>query len=129
MVAALLMLCFGGLSVLVCVPANWVLWLLTGRELPLGWMLSLSLASLFLYGALSLFCQRMQGAAGLWAAPLCWILLSLALLIRPHISAWLTAVPAAVFCLLAAAGIILYLAELRRFCRRPMEGGASYALR
>lgn len=54
----------------------------TGRELPLGWMLSLSLASLFLYGALSLFCQRMQGAAGLWAAPLCWILLSLALLIR-----------------------------------------------
>ena len=33
------------------------------------------------------------------------------------------------FCLLAAAGITLYLMELRRFCRRPMEGGVSYALR
>jgi hypothetical protein len=32
-------------------------------------------------------------------------------------------------CLLAAAGITLYLLELRCFCRRPMEGGVSYALR
>ena len=30
---------------------------------------------------------------------------------------------------LAAAGITMYLLELRRFCRRPMEGGVSYALR
>ena len=36
---------------------------------------------------------------------------------------------AAVFCLLATAGITMYLLELRRFCRRPMEGGVSYALR
>ena len=34
-----------------------------------------------------------------------------------------------IFCLLAAAGITLYLLELRCFCRRPMEGGVSYALR
>ena len=34
-----------------------------------------------------------------------------------------------VFCLLAAVGITGYLLELRRFCRRPMEGGVSYALR
>ena len=54
MVAALRMLCFGGVSVLVCVPANMLLWALTGREMPLAWMLALSLASLFLYGALSL---------------------------------------------------------------------------
>ena len=52
MVAALQMLCFGGVSVLVCVPANMLLWTFTGQEMPLGWMLALSLASLFLYGAL-----------------------------------------------------------------------------
>ena len=129
MVAALRMLCFGGLSVLVCVPANWVLWLLTGRELPLGWMLSLSLASLFLYGALSLFCQRLRGMAGLFGAPACWVLLGLVPLFWPRAAAWLTAIPTVVFCLLAAAGITMYLLELRRFCRRPMEGGLSYALR
>ena len=129
MVAALRMLCFGGVSVLVCVPADLLLWALTGREMPLGWMLALSLASLFLYGALSLLCQRLRGPAGWLAAPAGWILLGLVPLIWPRAAAWLTAVPAAVFCLLAAAGITLYLMELRRFCRRPMEGGASYALR
>ena len=111
MVAALQMLCFGGVSVLVCVPANMLLWTFTGQEMPLGWMLALSLASLFLYGALSLLCQRL--------IPLIW----------PRTAEWLTAIPTVVFCLLAAAGITLYLLELRCFCRRPMEGGVSYALR
>lgn len=60
------MLCFGGVSVLVCVPANMLLWTFTGQEMPLGWMLALSLASLFLYGALSLLCQRLRGPAGGW---------------------------------------------------------------
>ena len=129
MVAALRMLGFGGVSVLVCVPANLLLWVLTGREMSLGWMLALSLASLFLYGALSLLCQRLQGTAGWLAAPVCWILLGLVPLIWPRAAEWLTAVPTVVFCLLAAAGITLYLMELRRFCRRPMEGGVSYAFR
>ena len=129
MVAALRMLGFGGVSVLVCVPANLLLWVLTGREMSLGWMLALSLASLFLYGALSLLCQRLQGTAGWLAAPVCWILLGLVPLIWPRAAEWLTAVPTVVFCLLAAAGITMYLLELRRFCRRPMEGGVSYAFR
>ena len=129
MVAALRMLCFGGGSVLVCVPANLLLWMLTGREMPLGWMLALSLASLFLYGALSLLCQRLRGPAGWVAAPVGWVMLGLIPLIWPRAAEWLTAVPTVVFCLLAAAGITIYLLELRRFCRRPMEGGVSYALR
>lgn len=129
MMAALRMLCFGGASVVICVPANILLWVLTGKEAPLGWMLSLSLASLFLYGALSLLCQRMRGIAGLLGAPVCWVLLGLVPLIWPRAAEWLAAIPTVVFCLLAAAGITLYLLELRRFCRRPMEGGFSYALR
>lgn len=129
MVAALRMLGFGGVSVLLCVPANWTLWLLTGQERSFGWMLALSLASLFLYGALSLLCQRLRGPAGWLAAPVCWVLLGLVPLIWPRAAEWLTAVPAVVFCLLAAAGIAMYLLELRRFCRHPMEGGVSYAFR
>ena len=129
MVAALQMLCFGGVSVLVCVPANMLLWTFTGQEMPLGWMLALSLASLFLYGALSLLCQRLRGPAGWLAAPVCWATLGLVPLIWPRAAEWLTAVPTVLFCLLAAAGITLYLLELRCFCRRPMEGGVSYALR
>ena len=50
-------------------------------------------------------------------------------LIWPRTAEWLTAIPTVVFCLLAADGITLYLLELRCFCRRPMEGGVSYALR
>ena len=129
MLTALRMLGFGGLSVLVCVPANWALWLLTGQRQSLGWMLSLSLASLFLYGALSLICQRLRGTAGWLGAPACWVLLGLVPLIWPRAAECLTAIPAVVFCLLAAAGATLYLLELRRFCRRPVEGGISYALR
>ena len=94
-----------------------------------GDCLALSLASLFLYGALSLLCQRLRGPARWVAAPVCWVLLGLVPLIWPRAAEWLTAIPAAVFCLLATAGITLYLLELRRFCRRPMEGGVSYALR
>jgi len=119
----------GGVSVLVCVPANMLLWTFTGQEMPLGWMLALSLASLFLYGALSLLCQRLRGPTGWLAAPTGWVLMGLIPLIWPRTAEWLTAIPTVVFCLLAAAGITLYLLELRCFCRRPMEGGVSYALR
>ena len=129
MVVALRMLGFGGVSVLLCVPANGALWLLTGQERFFGWMLALSLASLFLYGALALRCQRLRGPAGWVAAPVGWVMLGLIPLIGPRAAEWLTAGPTVVFCLLAAAGITLYLLELRRFCRRPMEGGVSYALR
>ena len=129
MVAALRMLGFGGVSVLLCVPANGALWLLTGQERSFGWMLALSLASQFLYGALSLVCQRLRGPARWLAAPVGWVLLGLVPLIWPRAAEWLTAVPTLVFCLLAAAGIAMYLLELRRFCRRPMEGGVCYALR
>ena len=129
MVVALRMLGFGGVSVLLCVPANGALWLLTGQERSFGWMLALSLASLFLYGALSLLCQRLRGPAGWLAAPAGWGLLGLVPLIWSRAAEWLTAIPAVVFCLLAAAGIAMYLVELRRFCRRPMEGGVSDALR
>ena len=57
------------------------------------------------------------------------VLMGLIPLIWPRTAEWLTAIPTVVFCLLAAAGITLYLLELRCFCRRPMEGGVSYALR
>lgn len=93
MVAALQMLCFGGVSVLVCVPANMLLWTFTGQEMPLGWMLALSLASLFLYGALSLLCQRLRGPAGWLAAPTGWVLMGLIPLIWPRTAEWLTASP------------------------------------
>ena len=129
MLAALRMLGFGGASVLLCVPTNWALWMLTGQEQSFGWILALSLACLVLYGALSLLCQRLRGLGGWLAAPVGWVLLGLVPLIWPRAAEWLTAIPTAVFCLLTAAGITLYLLELRRFCRCPMEGGVSYALR
>ena len=90
---------------------------------------ALFLFSPLLYATLSLLCQRLRGPAGWLAAPVCWATLGLVPLIWPRAAEWLTAVPTVLFCLQAAAGITMYLLELRRFCRRPMQGGVSYALR
>ena len=127
MLAALRMLCFGGASVAVCVPISLTVWQLSNGALSLGWALSLSLSSLFLYGALSLFCQRMRGWPGLLGAPCAWAGAVAVLMLWEKTAFCLAAVPAAAFCLAAAGGIVLYLMELRRFCRRPVEGGISYA--
>ena len=51
------MLVFGGVAVVLCVPGNLLLWQLRGGQDSLLWMLALSFSSLFLYAALSLFCQ------------------------------------------------------------------------
>ena len=129
MVNALRMLCFGAASVLVCVPANLLVWIMSGRLYSLSWMLSLSLSGLFLYGALSLFCLRLRGAAGTLAAPAVWLAAGMVPILWPTAAEWLNTVPTVVFCLLCGAALALYLAELRCFCRRCVEGGFSYAVR
>ena len=129
MVNALRVLCFGAASVLVCVPANLLVWIMSGRLYSLSWMLSLSLSGLFLYGALSLFCLRLRGAAGTLAAPAVWLAAGMVPVLWPTAAEWLNTVPTVVFCLLCGAALALYLAELRCFCRRCVEGGFSYAVR
>ena len=128
-VSALRMLCFGAASVLVCVPANLLLWSVSGYLQPLGWMLALSLSSLFLYGTLSLLCLRLRGIVGILAAPIIWLIIGMVLLMCPPAAEWLNTVPTIVFCLIFVGTLILYLREMRRFCRRYIEGGFSYALR
>ena len=125
---ALRMLIFGGASVLVCVPANGLLWYLASGKVPLSWMVALSVSSLCLYGALSLYCLRLRGMAGLLTAPAVWTVLGIIPLLWERAARWLNEVPTVLFCLLAAASLALYFAELRRFCRRPAEGGSVYAL-
>ena len=92
-------------------------------------LLSLSLSGLFLYGALSLFCLRLRGAAGTLAAPAVWLAAGMVPILWPTAAEWLNTVPTVVFCLLCGAALALYLAELRCFCRRCVEGGFSYAVR
>lgn len=129
MVDALRMLCFAAVSVLIGVPAELLLWRAAGCRWPLSWTLSLALSGLFLYGALSLYCLRLRGAGRLLAAPALWLAGGAAAPRWRSAAAFLEAVPPAVFCLIAAAALALYLMELRRFCRRPMEGGLFCALR
>lgn len=125
---ALRMLIFGSVSVLVCVPANLLLWYLAGGEVSLFWMIALSVSSLCLYGVVSLYCLRLRGIAGLLAAPAVWSALGTVPLLWERAARWLNGVPAVLFCLLTAAALVLYVLELRRFCRRYTEGGTIYAL-
>lgn len=121
-VTALRMAVFGGGSVLVWVPVNLWLWKAMGGELPLSWMLGVSLSSLFLYGLLSLACLERRGR--LVAPPVIWAALGGLLLVWDGASAWLMALPGAVFLVLAGGALALYLLELRRFCLGRRRGEA-----
>ena len=124
---ALRMLVFGSMSVVICVPVDGLLWALTHGAPSLLWMFGLSCSSLFLYGALSLLFQRLRRLPGLMAAPAAWAVLGAVPLCSERAAAWLTQLPTAVFFLLAAAGLALYLLELRRYCLHQTEGGSAYA--
>ena len=121
-VSALRMVVFGGGSVLVCVPVNLWLWRAMGGELPLSWMLGVSLSSLFLYGLLALACLERRGRGRLVAPPVIWGALGGLLLMWDGASAWLAALPGAVFLALAGGALALYLLELRRFCLGRRRG-------
>lgn len=125
---ALRMLVFGGASVLLCVPANLLLWYLADGKMPFFWMVALSVSGVCLYGVLSLYCLRLRGIAGLLTAPAAWAVLGIVPLLWERAARWLNSVPTALFCLLAAAALTLYFMELRRFCWRCAEGGTTYAL-
>lgn len=122
--SGLRMIVFGGGSVLVWVPVNLWLWSALGRELPLSWMLGVSLSSLFLYGLLSLVCLERMGRGRLVAPPAIWTALGGLLLAWDGASAWLAALPGAVFLVLAGAALALYLLELKRFCLGQRRGEA-----
>ena len=124
---ALRMLVFGGVSTVVCVPANVVLWQVSGCRLGLGWMLGLSFSSLFLYAALSLACQRPGWA--MLAAPAVWSVIGSAPLWSRRAAVFLEGVPALVFLLIALGGLTAYLLELRSYLSKPLEGGILYAVR
>lgn len=121
-VTALRMAVFGGGSVLVWVPVNLWLWKAMGGELPLSWMLGISLSSLFLYGLLSLICLEGKGRGRLIAPPVIWTALGGLLLMWDRASAWLTALPGVVFLVLAGVALALYLLELRQFCLGRRRG-------
>lgn len=126
---ALRMLCFGGASVLVCVPVNVLLWMLSGRELSLLWMLSLSFSSLFLYAVLALMTQSLGRLGSLLTAPLTWLAVGVVLLAWDKGTALLLQVPAWIFFLLAAGGLTAFLAGVARHISMRKEGGVWYAVR
>ena len=126
---ALRMLVFGGVSVMVCVPADMLLWELSRHRVALPWMLEVSFSSLFLYAALSLSCQRLHRREMMLAAPAFWLALGVFLLCWEEGAALLLRIPALVFFLLALDGLALFLGELKHDLIYPIEGGLRYAVR
>lgn len=126
---ALRMLVFGGVSTIACVPANVLLWYADGCRMGLPWMLGLSFSSLFLYAALSLACQRLRPRWSLFTAPAIWLLVGGVPLFSQESAAFLERIPALVFLGITIGGLALYLAQLRAYLTKPLEGGACYAVR
>ena len=124
-ILALRMLVFGGLAATLCVPADILLWLTSGRVWSLPWMLGLSLSSLFLYAALTLFCLRLR--RGIVVPPTVWGAVGLLLVVWEGSSRLLLQIPVLVFFFLAAAGLVCCLHILGRMLRYPNRGGRFYA--
>ena len=122
---ALRMLAFGGLAVIVCVPANILLWLTSERSWSLPWMLGLSFSSLFLYAALTLFCLRLR--QGMVIPPVVWGVAGLLLLVWERGSELLLRVPILVLFFLVVAGLAYCVLTLERMLRYPNRGGRFYA--
>ena len=122
---ALRMLVFGGLAVIVCVPANILLWLTSGQSWSLAWMLGLSFSSLFLYAALTLFCLRFR--RGMVLPPAFWGVTGLLLLVWERGGELLFRVPVLVLFFLSAAGLAYCVLTLERMLRYPNRGGRFYA--
>lgn len=122
---ALRMLVFGGLAVIVCVPADILLWLASGRVWSLPWMLGLSFSSLFLYAALTLFCLKFR--QGMVIPPAVWGVAGLLLLVWERGGKLLLRIPVLVLFFLAAAGLACCLHILGRMLRYPNRGGLFYA--
>ena len=122
---ALRMLVFGGLAVALCVSANILLWLASGRSWSLAWMLGLSFSSLFLYAALTLFCLRFR--RGMVLPPAFWGVTGLLLLVWERGGELLFRVPVLVLFFLAAAGLAYCVMTLERMLRYPNRGGRFYA--
>lgn len=122
---ALRMLVFGGLAVILCVPANILLWLTSGRSWSLPWMLGLSFSSLFLYAALTLFCLRLR--QGMAIPPAVWGAAGLFLLVWERGGELLLRVPVLALFFLAAAGLAYCVLTLERMLRYPNQGGRFYA--
>ena len=126
--AAWRMLLSGGAAVAVSVPCNLLLWQMSGRQLSLLWMLSLSFSSLFLYGALTLGCQRLPLRLSALVPPLVWVGLGMIPLVWSPAAVWLEGVPTLVFLLLAAGGLGAFLWQLDRSISHPTEGGRYHAV-
>lgn len=124
---ALRMMLFGGTAVLVCVPVDLVLWRACGGALPLPRMLGISFASLFLHAALSLAFRRLRWGA--LVPVIVWMGLGVAFLCRPPWTWLLLKTPAAVFFLLAGAGLAYCLSRLHVMLCSPAKGGFTYAFR
>ncbi len=122
---ALRMLVFGGLAAALCVPANVLVWRISGRIWSLPWMLGLSFSSLFLYAALTLFCLRLR--RGMVLPPAVWGSVGLLLMIWRRGGEALLRVPVLVLFSLAAAGLICCLHLLGQMLRYPNRGGRFYA--
>lgn len=124
---ALRMLLFGGAALLMCVPVDLLLWQVSGHAISLSRALAISFSSLFLYAALSLVFRRLRW--GLLIPLAVWMLLGIALLYGRSWSRLLPEIPTAIFVMLAGAGSVYCLSQLREMLNSPNKGGFDYAFR
>lgn len=144
--AAVRMCVLGGVSAAVCAAMSLGLWDVSGRAVPLTWMLALSFSSLLVYAAAALACllaplplprygkgvhgaaAQAEGAVRAVVPLVVWAAAGVALVRIEAAASLLYAVPAYVLVLVACAAAAICVVELRRLAFGMRLRGAGYAV-
>src|SRR5690606_16698551 len=123
------MLAFSGISLVVSVGSNVLIWQLLGQELSLMRLFSLSFSSLFLFANIQLLLEyKIPMRSSHWVIPILWGALGGLLVWKQDIIAqFLLYVPVSIVILIVFGLLLLFLYFLRHNYFMEKEGTITYA--
>lgn len=123
------MLAFSGISLIVSVGSNLLIWQLLGQELSLMRLFSLSFSSLFLFANIQLLLEyKIPMRCGHWMTPIIWGAVGVLLVWKQdRIAQFLLYVPVSIVIVIVFGLLLLFIYLLRHNYFMEKEGTITYA--
>lgn len=122
-ITVLRMILFGGISVVMGMLGNTLLWLVTGRQTDLLWILCFSFSGLFLYGFFSVFLLQRSVRLGTLLPNLIWAVLSTTLFLVHDLTRLVRLLPTSVLLLILAISFAAMALQIRSYFYAPSREG------
>lgn len=129
-ITAVRMMIFGGGSVILCVFASVVLWVLTEATIPMIRLMSISFSALFLFALLQLLCEwKWRAPMSYCITPAVWIGMSTILIcFGKSAERLMMNIPTLVFGLCAIGAAAAYMKLLKHYCYDNKEGALIHVV-